>query len=63
MSGKIAVVTDSTAYIPEQALGAFDIPVIPLWLIWGDERFSPQRGSLSISSSKQGRGLRPSSVC
>jgi DegV family protein with EDD domain len=39
MSGKIAVVTDSTAYIPEQALGAFDIPVIPLWLIWGDERF------------------------
>ena len=39
MSGKIVVVTDSTAYIPEQALGDFDIPVIPLWLIWGDERF------------------------
>lgn len=39
MSGKIIVVTDSTAYIPEQALGDFDIPVIPLWLIWGDERF------------------------
>jgi DegV family protein with EDD domain len=39
MSGKIAVVTDSTAYIPEDALGDFDIPVIPLWLIWGDERF------------------------
>jgi DegV family protein with EDD domain len=33
------VVTDSTAYIPEDALGEFDIPVIPLWLIWGDERF------------------------
>ncbi|MBN1810716.1 MAG: DegV family protein [Anaerolineae bacterium] len=39
MSGKIVVVTDSTAYIPEAALGDSDIPVIPLWLIWGDERF------------------------
>ena len=36
---KIAVVTDSTAYIPAEALGDFDIPRIPLWLIWGDERF------------------------
>jgi DegV family protein with EDD domain len=39
MSEKIVVVTDSTAYIPEQALGGLDIPVIPLWLHWGDERF------------------------
>ena len=38
-SQKVAVVTDSTAYIPEEALGDFCIPVIPLWLIWGDERF------------------------
>jgi len=36
---KIAVVTDSTAYIPEEALGGLHIPVIPLWLIWGDEHF------------------------
>lgn len=36
---KTVVVTDSTAYIPKEALGDFDIPVIPLWLIWGDERF------------------------
>jgi DegV family protein with EDD domain len=36
---RIAVVTDSTAHIPAAALGAFDIPVIPLWLIWGEERF------------------------
>jgi DegV family protein with EDD domain len=36
---RIAVVTDSTAYLPEEALGELDIPVIPLWLIWGDERF------------------------
>jgi DegV family protein with EDD domain len=36
---KIAVVTDSSAYIPPQALGEFNIPVIPVWLIWGDDRF------------------------
>jgi len=39
MSNQVVVVTDSTAYIPEEALGDFRIPVIPLWLIWGDERF------------------------
>ena len=38
-SHKIAVVTDSTAYIPAEALGDLNIPIIPLWLIWGDERF------------------------
>jgi DegV family protein with EDD domain len=38
-SHKTVVVTDSTAYIPEEALGGLNIPVIPLWLIWGDERF------------------------
>jgi len=36
---KIIVVTDSTAYIPQEAIGDLNIPVIPLWLIWGDERF------------------------
>jgi DegV family protein with EDD domain len=36
---KIVVVTDSTAYVPQAALESLDIPVIPLWLIWGDERF------------------------
>jgi DegV family protein with EDD domain len=36
---KIAVVTDSTAYIPKEALGDLNIPVIPVWIIWGDERF------------------------
>jgi DegV family protein with EDD domain len=38
-SHKIVVVTDSSAYIPEQALGDLNIPVIPLWVIWGHERF------------------------
>ena len=36
---KIAVVMDSSAYIPKEALGGLSVPVIPLWLIWGDERF------------------------
>ena len=31
--------TDSTAYIPKQALGDLNIPVIPPWVFWGDERF------------------------
>jgi DegV family protein with EDD domain len=38
-SHKTVVVTDSTAYIPKEALNGLNIPVIPLWLIWGDERF------------------------
>lgn len=35
----VAVVTDSTAYIPDEALAGLDIPAIPLWLLWGDERY------------------------
>ncbi len=35
---QVAVVTDSTAYIPNEALDGLNIPVIPLWLIWDDER-------------------------
>jgi DegV family protein with EDD domain len=35
---KVTVVTDSTAYIPKEALGELNIPVMPLWLLWGDER-------------------------
>jgi DegV family protein with EDD domain len=35
----VAVVTDSTAYIPDEALTDLDIPVIPLWLIWDQDRY------------------------
>jgi DegV family protein with EDD domain len=35
---KIVVVTDSTAYIPQEALGELNVPIMPLWLLWGDER-------------------------
>jgi len=52
---KIAVVTDSTAYIPKEALGNLRIPVIPLWLIWGDERF---RDGVDIDPATFYRRLR-----
>jgi len=56
-SHKIAVVTDSGAYIPEPALGNLNIPVIPLWLIWGDERF---RDGVDIDPPTFYRRLRES---
>lgn len=36
---KVAVVTDSTAYIPPEFLKEFNISVAPLELIWGNETF------------------------
>lgn len=37
---KVAVITDSTAYIPDALLKAHQITVVPQVLIWGDETFS-----------------------
>ncbi len=34
---KIAVVTDSSAYIPGDALEGLDVHVLPVWLIWDGE--------------------------
>jgi len=60
MSGqKIVVVTDSSAYIPNQALGGLNIPVIPLWLHWGNERF---RDGVDIDPPTFYRRLRESKV-
>ena len=39
MSKKIAVVTDSTAYIPKELLDKYQIRIAPQILIWGDETF------------------------
>lgn len=39
MSKKIAIVTDSTAYIPKQIVDQYQIHVAPQVLIWGDETF------------------------
>jgi DegV family protein with EDD domain len=36
---KIALVTDSTAYIPPDIVDKFQITVVPLMLIWGEETF------------------------
>ncbi len=34
---KVAVVTDSTAYLPKELVEQYKIPVAPLVVIWGDE--------------------------
>lgn len=39
MEGKIAVLTDSTAYIPEDIIQKFDIHVIPLLVNWGEQSY------------------------
>jgi DegV family protein with EDD domain len=36
---KIALVTDSSTYIPPEETAGLDIHVIPLWMIWDDERY------------------------
>jgi DegV family protein with EDD domain len=37
MTNKVAIVTDSTAYIPEEYLKQYNITVTPLSVIWGNE--------------------------
>ena len=54
---KIVVMTDSTAYIPAAALQGLEVPVIPLWLIWGEERF---RDGVDIQPSAFYQRLRNS---
>ncbi len=39
MTNKIALLTDSTCDIPKDFLDAYDIQVVPLTIIWGDEQF------------------------
>lgn len=36
---KIAIITDSTAYLPEKYLNEYNITVLPQILIWGDQTF------------------------
>ena len=36
---KIVVVTDSSAYIPPAALEGLHVAIIPLWLIWDNQRY------------------------
>ena len=37
MSNKVAIVTDSTAYLPENFLKQYNISITPLSVIWGNE--------------------------
>src|SRR6266508_6304046 len=37
MTNKVAIVTDSTAYLPEEHLKQYHITVTPLSVIWGNE--------------------------
>lgn len=36
---KVAIVTDSTAYIPKELESEYDLRIAPLQLIWGEEQF------------------------
>ena len=36
---KVAIVTDSTAYIPDELRKQLNITVVPLILIWGNQSF------------------------
>ncbi|MBN2047579.1 MAG: DegV family protein [Anaerolineaceae bacterium] len=39
MTGRIAIMTDSTCDIPPEWVEEFDIAIIPLTIVWGDEQF------------------------
>jgi len=39
MMSKVAIITDSTAYLPEDLLSEYDIYILPLKVIWGEESF------------------------
>lgn len=39
MPNKVAVVTDSTAYLPEECLKQYNISVTPLSVIWGEQDY------------------------
>jgi len=56
-SQRIVVVTDSSACIPQEALGDLNIPVIPLWLLWDGEHF---RDGVDIDPTTFYRRLRVS---
>jgi DegV family protein with EDD domain len=39
MPNKVAIVTDSTAYLPEECLKQFNISVTPLSVVWGEQDY------------------------
>jgi len=49
MMPKVAIVTDSTAYIPEDLVSSYNISVVPLVVIWGEETL---RDNIDISPNE-----------
>lgn len=45
---RVAILTDSTAFLPDQYIKQYDIEVIPLQIIWGNETF---QDGVSLSPS------------
>ena len=54
---KIAIVTDSSAYIPSEALKGLDVNIIPLWLIWDGKEL---RDGVDITPSQFYQRLKTS---
>lgn len=56
---KTAIVTDSTAYLPEEIISTYHINVVPLVVIWGEETFldnvemGPEEFYKRLSTAKQ----------
>lgn len=59
MPNKIAIVTDSTAYLPEEYLKQYNISVVPLSVIWGNETY---RDGVDISPDEFYKRLATSKV-
>jgi len=59
MSNKVAIVTDSTAYLPEEFVKQHNISITPLSLIWGEE---VQRDGVDISPNQFYERLTASKV-
>jgi DegV family protein with EDD domain len=59
MPNKVAIVTDSTAYLPEECQKQYNISVIPLSVIWGDQVY---RDGVDISPSEFYKRLTESKV-
>lgn len=59
MSNKVAIVTDSTAYLPETLIEQYNISITPLSLIWGEGVY---RDGVDISPSEFYERLSKSKV-
>jgi len=57
MPQRIAIVTDSSAYIPEEARKGLNISIIPLWLVWDEKTY---RDGIDIQPAEFYRRLKES---